>query len=458
MSEDTADFCHQGSLDSDTHDETPLQRRDRVETTVKIKNTFIEFDDEQGELVKLTRRERRSKTVPSSSLVVKGFDINVEAPDEPPRPLSPSRPASVYSSKVMQVPDLPSVTPQASRRNSRRPSVETTSMADLEPAHIVPTCLDTESPQDPLSIPTSPMKLVMANSIAPRTLTWQDQKLTSATVGAVDVDGSKVRGYVWLLSQDAQGCRLVQEELSNSSGEMRLAIAEELRGHIYEALRSPHANFVVRKCVEVVPAPDLQFLIDELLSVGAFGICEVARNRFGCRIIESLFTYCATSQLHELADILVADSSDLCGHMYGNFAIQTLLEYGTEEHKKSILDALGTKAADFGHRFYALAVYRAGFKIATVETRACIAQALADNSDVLVTISRYKNGPDFIEEVLSYLDAATCNVIRAQLAAASSQRQERAAKVGSPPTAKPSKASRAKTNKASRNPNASQSR
>jgi hypothetical protein len=291
----------------------------------------------------------------------------------------------------------------------------------------------------------------MRSDIAPtRTLTWHDQKLGSAMVASSYAQGSRVLGYVWLLSQDAQGCRLVQEELDSSNEEVQLRIAEELRGHIYEALRSPHANFVVRKCVEVIPASELQFIIDELLCVGAFAICEIARNRFGCRIIESLFTHCPSSQLYELAEILIADSSDLCGHMYGNFAIQTLLGYGTEDQKKNILEALTTQVAEFGHRFYALAVYRAGFQIATEEDRARIATALVNNADVLVTMSRYKNGPDFIEDVSSHMDSATCNTIRSQIAAAATQRQERAAKVAS--TAPKPKASRFKSNRQQRQP------
>mmetsp|Transcript_6556 Transcript_6556/g.10505 ORF Transcript_6556/g.10505 Transcript_6556/m.10505 type:complete len:454 (-) Transcript_6556:175-1536(-) len=438
------------ATDGQIIDETPVTRRARLETNVVVRNTFIELDDEEEDLVKLTRRDRRSKTLPSST-TPKAFNVAF-AEEVHARELSPSRPASVFSSGVMQVPDFPSTTPQASRRSSRRPSVEG-SMPDLEPAHVVPLCLEAEASQEPMSIPTSPMKLVMANDIAPRTLTWQDHKLTSASVSApTNGDESKVIGYVWLLSQDAQGCRLVQDELANNKKEVQVEIAEELRGHIYEALRSPHANFVVRKCVEVLAAPDLQFIIDELLSVGTFAICEVARNRFGCRIVESLFSNCPASQLQGLAEILIADSADLCGHMYGNFAMQTLLQYGTDEQKKKILEALETKMADFGHRFYALAVYRAGFKIAADEDKARISRALVAAPDVLITMSRYKNGPDFIEEALSHLDPATCSVVRGQLSAAANERQERAAKV-SLAGPKTKGTTRFKSNK--RSPNAS---
>merc|ERR1711964_367573 len=102
----------------------------------------------------------------------------------------------------------------------------------------------------------------------------------------------------------------------------------ELHGHVVEAMHSPHANFVLRKCVERLPAQSIQFIIDELLAEGPAAISEAARHRYGCRIIEALIGLCPSSQLQQITELFLADAPGLCGHMYGNFVMQKILQHG----------------------------------------------------------------------------------------------------------------------------------
>merc|ERR1719436_1102020 len=54
----------------------------------------------------------------------------------------------------------------------------------------------------------------------------------------------RLRGRVWELSQDAAGCREIQRAFDSAATEVdREMLAAELRGHVYEALRCPHANY-----------------------------------------------------------------------------------------------------------------------------------------------------------------------------------------------------------------------
>merc|ERR1712232_979416 len=77
-------------------------------------------------------------------------------------------------------------------------------------------------------------------------------------------------GRMWELSQDVQGCRDVQKALEDcKSSEDFRSVAVQLTGHVWEAMRCPHANHVLRKVVQTIPASSLDFVIDEIVQEGA---------------------------------------------------------------------------------------------------------------------------------------------------------------------------------------------
>ena len=72
--------------------------------------------------------------------------------------------------------------------------------------------------------------------------------------------------------------------------------------------------------------------------IGAYGIME--------RLIE----HCRSDQLQPIVEELLEDLLRLTSHKFGNFVVQHIMEFGTEEHKHSIatkiMDAMGEM-----HRF-----------------------------------------------------------------------------------------------------------
>jgi len=242
----------------------------------------------------------------------------------------------------------------------------------------------------------------------------------------LSIPSDEVLGNVWLLSQDAQGCRRVQEALDISSEDVRRRMAMELQGHVFDALHNPHANFVVRKCVERLPPESVQFFVDELIDAGAAAVLEAARHRYGCRIIESLFSECPTEQLSQLAEVFLADAASLAGHMYGNFVIQRILQHGSPEQRSRIVQVLCEQAATLGPNFYASAVIGTALRSASEEEQLRIARALAD-AGVYPAIARFKHGPETVSLALEHLDEASQEAIRAEIEAANVQRQQAAA-------------------------------
>jgi len=139
--------------------------------------------------------------------------------------------------------------------------------------------------------------------------------------------GGSLTGIVWKRSKESQGSRIVQDAFdSATTNEERMALTAELRGHVWEALKCPNANFVIQKCISIITPVDAQFVIDELMHRPG-SVAQAARHRFGCRIIERLLEHCSVEQVSPLVEELLADTAALSSHVYGNYVVQHLLQH-----------------------------------------------------------------------------------------------------------------------------------
>ena len=60
---------------------------------------------------------------------------------------------------------------------------------------------------------------------------------------------TNLAGRVWELSQDSKGCRDVQLAIEQATDELRRLLVAEVAGHVLDAMRCPHANHVLQKCI-----------------------------------------------------------------------------------------------------------------------------------------------------------------------------------------------------------------
>jgi len=149
------------------------------------------------------------------------------------------------------------------------------------------------------------------------------------------------------LALTRRGCRIVQRALDLATMADQEQIVANMEGFVLEALQSPHANYVLQKCIEVVPPQKLEFVLKELKGQGVF----VARHRFGCRIIQRAIERCTAEQTEELIGELLLDAAQLVRHTYGNFVMQHVLQYGTSDQNHQIAEVLLTDAIRFAkHR------------------------------------------------------------------------------------------------------------
>jgi len=145
-------------------------------------------------------------------------------------------------------------------------------------------------------------------------------------------------GNVWRFSTEPLGCRVVQLALKVSDQPGRAALAEELKGHVLEAMDSPHANYVVQQVVELMPTPQIGFVACELTGAG----CRAARHRYGCRIVCRLLEHSdrKDGSTAELVDEILREANELSRHIFAHHVVQAALEHGLPRHREQIAAAL----------------------------------------------------------------------------------------------------------------------
>lgn len=214
---------------------------------------------------------------------------------------------------------------------------------------------------------------------------------------------SSIAGRVWSLSQDAQGCRQVQLALEMADEGSRMAIASELRGHVFEAMRCPHANHVAQKVIMLLRPGALQFIIDEIL-VRPVAVSQAARHKYGCRIVQRLLESCKPDQVRGLVQILLADARAIACHPYGNYVMQHLLRHGCEEDKGSLIQVLLEHLATLTEDSYGCAVISAAMQYASAVDQRSIASFILQVPNLLAALAQNRHGHLAAQKVPQVLD------------------------------------------------------
>jgi len=168
-------------------------------------------------------------------------------------------------------------------------------------------------------------------------LAWQMRQ--GGTERLLAITEVRVPGVGRRLAFDARGCRVVQEAMTHQDlgCQAQADIAADLKGHVVEAMRSPHANYVIQRIVEVLTAEPAGFVAEELL-ISCKGL---VRERYGCRIFCRLLEYSPQdTRTIRLIDEVLTDAGELCRHFYGHHVLQTVLEHGLPWQRQAVIQAL----------------------------------------------------------------------------------------------------------------------
>jgi hypothetical protein len=251
-----------------------------------------------------------------------------------------------------------------------------------------------------------------------------------------------IQGRVLVLAFDASGCRLVQDALESSPEDIGVSLAGELRGHILRAIDSPHANFVIQKVVDVLPAARINFVIDEIVGAGVV----TARHRNGCRVLSRTFEHGgednvaedsadaaagevkSNSTVQKVMDEILQEAAALSRHPLGHFVIEAILQHGTVDQRAKIAGSLcGRLTKNAKNRSASYIVERALQLCGPIERDAMVTELLSNEADLL-SLAQCRFGRYVVKTVAS-LDNVDGHKARSILQAAS--KELRANKYGS---------------------------
>lgn len=191
----------------------------------------------------------------------------------------------------------------------------------------------------------------------------------------------------WPAALSKHGCRVLQAALDVAESTHRLAFADAFHGHVWDALRSPHANHVLQKCIELLPPRRMEFVLSELAGKAR----ETARHRFGCRVLERLLEHDCWRTSGLVAEVL-QDVMDLATHPYGNFVVQHILEHGTDEQRCLVVEALRPEVRRLARHKNASHVVEKALQYGSQEGREQLKQAIVGDAEELLRLSHSNYG------------------------------------------------------------------
>jgi len=176
------------------------------------------------------------------------------------------------------------------------------------------------------------------------------------------------------LAFTSSGCRLLQDAVEASSLTDHCSLVEQLRGHVWEATRSPHAHHVLQKYIVSVPPYKVHFLVEELQRRAV----QAAQNRFGCRVLERLIEHCPPQQIAPLVEEVLSSALLLSRHAFGNFVVQSILEHGIPPWKSRLVKSLHAKLRSLARHKIASNVVRCAMTHCSPEDRTQIVEVLRE--------------------------------------------------------------------------------
>jgi len=227
-----------------------------------------------------------------------------------------------------------------------------------------------------------------------------------------------VQGLVVHLSMDQDGCRLLQSALESGDGAERAAMTMEFYGHVCDALESPHAHHVLQRIVELMPPSSVSFILRELQS--KWSPAFVARHRFGCRVLERViehFPACpqAGAELAYFLEGILQDAAPHCYHSFATFVMQHILEYGSTEQQRAIVNSLCVDLWRAALDMHAVGALDKALSFQPFEDQVALASAILDSEGLLTRMALTRKGLPVARRLLRVIDGANLEQARRQL-------------------------------------------
>merc|ERR1719198_2710526 len=201
-----------------------------------------------------------------------------------------------------------------------------------------------------------------------------------------------ITGSVVDLAFDPAACRVVQKAFETSDVEVAAALAQEMKGHIRDAIKCPHANHVVQKLLDNLPADRTTFVVGELLGVAV----EFSKHRYGCRIVSRAVKIHAGSyscpEVTTLINELLPETAEMSRHTFAHYVVEAILESGSTEHTHQVACALRMELMRHAKNRSATYVVEKALFCCDAHDQEAIASELFGNAEALLELTENQFG------------------------------------------------------------------
>jgi hypothetical protein len=207
--------------------------------------------------------------------------------------------------------------------------------------------------------------------------------------------------YFLELAFDRQGCLLVQSALDNANATLshKHTIVAGLQGHVWKALQSKHANFVLQKVIEVMPPARTDFIAEELFGTAG----KAVRHKFGCRIICRLVEH-GNSQAGTrlLIDEILEEAHELSEHQFGHIVLRSILRNGMLVQKACITRALQGRCVQLANHKHGSFIVQDALAYCGEQTRMDLANQFLHDPELIIMLARQSYGKHVVEELVRF--------------------------------------------------------
>jgi len=146
---------------------------------------------------------------------------------------------------------------------------------------------------------------------------------------------------------------------------------------------------------------------------------QLARHRYGCRILQRLLEQCRPEQMEPVTNSLLKEALQLVRHQYGNFVMQRIISHGTPAQQHLLCQVLEPHARDLTTDQNASAVLAKALVHCRSEDKASLARRLLSQPGLLLAASKTRHGHQTAlaliralegDELLAAVNMMKCNV------------------------------------------------
>uniref|UniRef100_A0A914IDK7 PUM-HD domain-containing protein n=1 Tax=Globodera rostochiensis TaxID=31243 RepID=A0A914IDK7_GLORO len=170
---------------------------------------------------------------------------------------------------------------------------------------------------------------------------------------------------------DPLGSRFIEQKLERANPTEKAQLVDALRGHVLTLSQQVYGSHVIEKALKSVDKASQIEIINEITAQ----VIPLSFHKYGCRVIERMLEHCTEQQKRPVLEQLLDNVPSLVTDKYGTFVIEHVIEHGLPEDRERIVRSLQGDIMKYAQDKFASNVIEKCLTCGTVDQK----KALFDN-------------------------------------------------------------------------------